>query len=290
VTGPWEVDPALIEAFPPQAVVIKNADALSIFLDKDDAAVAGRHDFVNGFHTARQIASQQRSLRNAVLRFADPAAASAAATELAQTELAKPVSGATRTAVPIPGHPDALTSSYPVTDQELHKERATVTSFTPRGPFVLTQISESYGGLDEAVGMIAKTLDQQVPQKDAIVNQNATWDRRGNEQFQQDPAGAAQLFADTGMDVVTTGKTNVYQAADEGGAKKIVDAWVAEVTVQGAKPDDPVTGVPGSKCLKQSASLYCVAPAGRYAIEVVGAQPIEVHQLVAAQYLMLTAT
>jgi hypothetical protein len=154
--------------------------------------------------------------------------------------------------------------------------------------FAPTPVADFPGLPLDPSGLLARTIP--VPQKDAIVNQNATWDRRGNEQFQQDPAGAAQLFADTSMDVVTTGKTNVYQAADEAGAKKIVDAWVAEVAVQGAKADDPVTGVPGSKCLKQSASLYCVAPAGRYAIEVVGAQPIEVHQLVAAQYLMLTAT
>src|SRR4051794_15572146 len=103
VTGPWEVDPALIEAFPPQAVVIKNADAVGIFIDRDVSPVAGRHDFVNGFHTSRQAAGQVRSLRNAVLRFADPAAASAAATEFAQVQSAQPVSGATRTVVPIPG-------------------------------------------------------------------------------------------------------------------------------------------------------------------------------------------
>jgi hypothetical protein len=321
VTGPWEVDPALIEAFPPQAVVIKNADALSIFLDKDDAAVAGRHDFVNGFHTARQIASQQRSLRNAVLRFADPAAASAAATELAQTELAKPVSGATRTAVPIPGHPDALTSSYPFTDNASHKERANVTSFTPHGPFVLVQIAQSFAGLDEAVGLVAGTLDLQIPlidqftptpvadfpslprdpsgllartipvsDKDETVNLNATFDRRGMLQFQSDSVKSAQLFGDTGMDLATAGKTTVYQASDPAGASKIVDEFIAEVSATG-HPDDPVPGVPGSKCVNlSSAGVYCVAPAGRYAIESRTGQRTEVHQLVAAQYLMLTAT
>ncbi len=321
VTGPWEVDPALIEAFPPQAVVIKSADAVGIFMDKDVAVAAGRHDFVNGFHTSRQIAGLTRSLRNAVLRFADPAAASAAAADFAQLQQAQPVSGATRTVVPIPGHPDALTSSYPFTDAASHKERANITSFTPHGTFVLVQIAQSFNGLDDAVGLVAKTLDLQIPlidqftptpvadfptlpldpsgllartiptsEKDATVNLNATYDRRGSLQFQSDSARSAQLFADTGMDLSTSAKTNVYQAADAAGASKIVDDFAAQISALG-HPEDPVPGVPGSKCINLASSgIYCVAPAGRYAIEVNTGQRTEVHQLLAAQYLMLTAT
>lgn len=321
VTGPWEVDPGLTESFPPQAVVIKSADAVGIFLDRDVSPVVGKHDFVNGFHTARQSGDGQRSLRNAVLRFGDPAAAAAAATELAQVQMVQPVSGATRTAVPVPGHPDALTSSYPFTDTASHKERANVTSFTPHGPFVLVQITQSFNGLDDAVGLIAKTLDLQIPlvdqftptavadfpslpmdpsgllartipvsQKDETVNNNATFDRRGQEQFQSDPVKSAQVFTDAGMDVSTTAKTNVYQAADAGGATKIVEAFFAEISANG-KPDDPVDGVAGSKCTNLSSSgIYCVAPAGRYAIEASSGQRTDAHQLLAAQYLMLTAT
>jgi hypothetical protein len=320
VTGPWEVDPGLIEAFPPQALVIKNADAVGVFLDKDVSPVAGKHNFVNGFHTARQLTGQ-RSLRNAVLRFSDPAEAAAAATEMAQVQMAQPVSGATRTAVPVPGHADALTSSYPFTDTDSHHERANITSFTPHGPFVLVQIAQSFNGLDEAVGLVGKTLDLQIPLidqftptavadfpsvpvdpsgllartipvsgKDETVNSNATYDRRGQEQFQSDPVKSAQLFGDTGMDVSTSAKTTVYQATDGAAASKIVDEFAAEVSATG-KPDDPVTGVPGSTCINLSSSgIYCVAPAGRYAIEASSGQRDDVHQLLAAQYLMLTAT
>ena len=55
-----------------------------------------------------------------------------------------------------------------------------------------------------------------------------------------------------------------------------------EVSTDGVSPADAVPNLPESRCLKFPSGFYCVAPAGRYAIEVQSPDLTQSHQLVAA--------
>jgi hypothetical protein len=323
VVGPWEVDPRLIDTYPVGPMVLKSAAAIGPVVDQTFMEAAERHGFVNGFRSARK-ADGHTILVNTVLRFPDQASAAAAAAEMNQAKIERPVSGATRSVVSINGHPDALASNYPFTPQDTKVEwRANMTSLTPHGPFVLMQEVQSTDSLDAGLALTAKTLDLQiplidqfaptapadfptlpkdptgqlartlpVPEKEVPVVSNATYDRRGELHFQSDPVATGQLFDATGVDVVTAGRSNVFRAADAAAAAKIVDVFAQQVgAIAGAVPSAPVVGVPGSRCLTvPSVGAYCVAAADRYAFEVSAAQLGDAAQLLAAQYLMLTAS
>jgi len=321
VTGPWEADPALIDGYPAGPMVLRAPIFLKSFVPVGVVEIAKRHIFINGFASARQV-KDQTILRNTVMRFPDPAAATAAATEMNQAALAEPVSGALRSVVSIPGHPDALASNYPFTPAGKNYEwAANAVSFTPHGPYVLMQQAQSTASLDAGLALISKTLDLQGPLIDQFVPTatrdfptlpldpsgqlartlplpdgtkidiaNATYDRRGELHFMGDPPATAKVFDETGVGVVTTARTNVIQAADAAGAAKIVDEFARQTEASGATPAAPVPGVPDSRCFAiESVGTYCVAAADRYAFEVPAAQPTAVAQMVAAQYLMLTA-
>ena len=321
VTGPWEADPALIDGYPAGPMVLRAPAFLSSFVPKGVVDAAKRNTFVNGFATARAV-KDQTILRNTVMRFPNAEMAAAASTEMNQAVLDEPVSGAPRTVVTIPGHPDAQASNYPFTPMERKVEwRANMTSFTPHGAYVLMQQAQSTDSLDAGVTLVAKTLDLQGPLIDQFTPTairdfptlpkdpsgqlartlpldagakidiaNATYDRRAELHFQGDPVTTTKLFDDTGVGVVTTARTNVIQAADAAGATKIVDEFARQIQASGATPSAPVPGVPGSRCLAiASVGTYCVAAADRYAFEVPAAQPTAVAQMVAAQYLMLMA-
>jgi hypothetical protein len=180
------------------------------------------------------------------------------------------------------------------------------------------QLAQVADGVDTALGLVAKTLDMQgplidkfratdpsefadisidptgllartlpVPEKDATVIQNTTYEQRGALQFQSDPARSAKLFADTGMDLVAMGKTNVYQTKDPGGAAKIVDGFFAELQPT-SQPADPVANLPGSRCLQlEDKTFYCLAAADKFAIETTSKNLLDARQQVAAQYAML---
>jgi hypothetical protein len=315
VVGPWEVDSTLTKWFGLGAMVLKSPDALSLIGPEQFAPAAGRHDFINGFATSR-AAEGQKILLNAVLRFADDGSAAAAAADLgdvAQKTGAPPVQRAT-----IPGHPDAQAASYTVTENGTGKKWAAVRSFTAHGPYVFTQLAQVADGLDVAIGLVAKTIDMQgplidqfratdvsefadisidptgllartlpVPEKEATVVQNTTYEQRGALQFQSDPARSAKLFADTGADLVAMAKTNVYETKDAEGAGKIVDGFFAELQPT-SQPAEPVVNLPGSRCLQlEDKTFYCLGTADKYAIETTSKNLLDARQQVAAQYAML---
>jgi hypothetical protein len=321
VIGPWEVDPRLTDSYPVGPMVLQSAAAIWPVIDQTVKAAAERHGFINGFRSARK-AEDQTILVNTVLRFPDPATAAAAAAEMHQAKIAMPVSGATRDVVTIPGHSDALASNYPFTPADTKVEwKANMTSLAPHGPFVLMQEVQSTDSLDAGLALTAKTLDLQIPlidqftptapadfptlpqdpsgqlartlpAPDKAVVSNATYDRRGELHFQSDPVATGQLFDATGVDVVTAGRSTVYRAADAASAAKIVDLFAKQVgAITGAAPSAPVVGVPGSRCVRvPSVGGYCVAAVDRYAFEALDTQPGAADQVLAAQYLMLTAT
>jgi len=314
VVGPWEVDPILTGWFGFGATVLQSPEDLSQIGPEPFAAAAGRHDFLNGFVSAR-TAEGQKILLNAVLRFADPGAAAAAAAEFGDIA-AKTGEGVQR--AQIPGHPDAQAASYTQTEGTGGKPWSAVRAFTPHGQYVFMQLAQAVDGMGPAVGLVAKTLDLQgpaidkfratdpsefadisldptgllartlpVPEKEATTIQNTTYEQRGALQFQSDPARSAKLFTETGIDLVAMAKTNVYQTKDSASAAKIVDGFFAELQPT-SRPAKPVNNLPDSRCLQlEDKTFYCLGAADRYAIETTSEKLLDAQQQVAAQYAML---
>lgn len=316
VVGPWEVDSALTASFGFGALVLHSAQAMTLIGPAEFAAVAGGHNFVNGFASAR-VAENKKMLLNAVLRFADEGAAAAAAADFADSALQQQgVDGPARP-VSIPNHPDAQANQYTTVDRKTGKWTA-VRSFTPHGQYVLMQLGQATDGLDPALALVAKAIELQAPaiddfratdlsefadisidptgllartlpapEEDASTSDNATYEQRGALQFQSDPVRSAKLFTDTGTDLVAMAKTNVYQSKDADGAAKIVGGFYAELQPT-SRPANPVKNMPDSRCLElEDKAFYCLATADRYAIETSGPNLLDTQQQVAAQYVML---
>lgn len=287
-----------------------------------------RHHFVAGFAASAvrpgaRLNSQ--GLTNLVMRMAtaddaaaavaDVAAASATIDTLFSTT---PVPTAPMT---IPGHPEATAFSYPGPESAIFSW-----ALTAHGPFVLMQWAGVPDNPDTAAGLVAKTLDQQLPLIDAFVPtpvdqltslpvdptgvlartipvpdglpvRGGSYGPHAALATQSDPKRSQQLFADTGVDVMTSGGTTVYRARDAAAAAKIVADFTDDVRQQKFTPVGGITGLPAARCLLspkgQFASdpkrTYCVASADRYAYEAIGTDDGLVRQLAAAQYLMLTA-
>jgi hypothetical protein len=314
VVGPWEVDSTLAGWFGFGATVLQSADALANIGPEPFAAAASQHGFINGFASAR-TAEGQKILVNAVLRFADPGSAAAAATDFGDIA-AKTGEGVQR--AQIPGHPDAQAASYTQTEGSTGKQWSAVRAFTAHGPFVFMQLAQAVDGMDPALGMVAKTIDLQgpaidqfratdpsefadisldptgllahtlpVPDKEATIIQNATYEQRGALQFQSDPSRSATLFSETDTDLVAMAKTNVYQTKDSESAARIVDGFYAELQPT-SQPAKPVNNLPDSRCLQlEDKTFYCLGVADRYAIETSSESLLDAQQQVAAQYAML---
>jgi predicted small secreted protein len=315
VLGPWEVDDKLVGTYLNSYYVIGTADVLQQLGPESLATAAGQHGLINGFASARQE-PDKTAMVNAVLRFADPAAAIAASKAMGDAATKLSIKGITPTALPIPGHPDAVASTYPFTPHGSDQARATVRSFTPHGPYVLMQFVQSIDGLERATALVTKSIDAQgplvdqftpaanlaavpldptgllarvLPTAEEVTAKNAVYAARGAEHFQSNPISSATLFKDTGTTEVGMGSTNVYQTKDEGSALMVTNAFNHEISSEGMKTADTVAALPESHCYTLPKAFYCVAPAGRYAIEARSPQLADVHQQLSAQYVMLTA-
>jgi hypothetical protein len=319
VVGPWDVDPDIVNPYLSSTYLITAPAALEQLGPAAVAVAAEARGMVSGFVSARQVPGKN-ILLNGVLRFPDPTAAIAAAGEMSQAVAQQPIQGAAPTGTAIPGHPDAVASTYPYTPHGTERPWAAVRAFTPHGPYVLVQMAQSIDGLDPAAAMIAKTIDQQGPLIDqftptpidaladvpldptgllartlpaeagtAPASKNAAYSPRGAVHFQSNPVGSATLFDDAGVTVVAMGEANVYEAKDAPSASLVANSFGKEVSVDGVSAADPVPALPGSRCLQFPKGFYCVASGDRYAIEVQAEQLKDAHQQVAAQYVMLTA-
>ena len=248
VVGPWEVDSTLTKWFGFGATVLQNAGDLAQLGPEPFAAAAGQHGFVNGFVSAR-TAEGQKILLNAVLRFPDPGAATAAATEFGDIAAKTGERCAARADAGPPGH--ARRRAIRQTEGATGKRWGAVRAFTPHGQYVFMQLAQAIDGTDPALGLVAKTVDLQgpvidkfratdlsefgdisldptgllartlpVPDKEATTIQDTTYEQRGALHFQNDPARSATLFSETGTDLVAMAKTNVYQTKDSESAAR----------------------------------------------------------------------
>ena len=319
VVGPWDVDDTLVTPYLESFYVLDTPGVLSRLGSEQVTAAAGRNSFVNGFASARE-ATDKAAMLHAVLRFADPAAATAASIDMNKAASERPIAGVTPTVAVIPGHPEAAASTYPFSSPTgSGAVRATIRSFTPHGPYVFMEFVQSVDGFDAAAALVAKVIDEQGPVIDEFKPaelsafgsveidptgllartlplasgspaDNAVYTARGAAHFQSNPSGSEVLFKDTGVTEVAMADTNVYAAKDAATAGMVIKSFNDELsTMEGTTISAPVPNLPDSHCFAFPKAFYCVAPADRYAIEANGEKLDDLHQKVAAQYVMLTA-
>jgi hypothetical protein len=285
VVGPWEIDPELTDfAAPTTADIIKNAGAVESVLPDYIAPAAADYGFVNGFVSRRNNPDpRNRGLQNVVLRFADPASAAGAAADF-NTRAFVPQSGISTplVATPIPGHPDTLASSSEFDEYNSSGRWTTVRAFTARGPYVLIQRADSMLGPQNAIDLVAKTLDLQipaidtfqmtsldelnslaedpsgllartltVPSPDAYVTENQEYGARALLHFSDNPTREKTMFADAGTDLLSRGTvTNVYQTRDGDAAMRLVEGFVTLAQQEhGYTKDEGVAYMPRSRCV-----------------------------------------
>jgi hypothetical protein len=318
VVGPWEVAGELTSAFAMGAAAMTKADALAVLGPTQLAAVSGRHNFINGFVTARQ-ADGQTSLINAVLRFADPSSAAAALSELAPTTVRESGPAPEQRTV-IPGQPDAVATRSSVTDPTTLRQWSVVRSFAAHGRYLLTEVAASVHGLIPAARLVAATIDLQgrvidqfaatepaawadlpvdptgllartlpLSSQQATTTQNARFGKRGALHFLEGPTQFDAVFDATVMDLATRARTNVYRSSDADAAARIAENLAAQAEKSGGLPVDGVPGMPATRCVRRSVGYYCAASADRFAFEAHSFDLRDVHQQIAAQYTLLVS-
>lgn len=326
VVGPWEVDTALTEGVRP-TTVLADPTVLRQLLPRKMAAAASKHNFVTGFSSARRTEPDRVSLVNAVLRFADPESAAAAATELADLSLQPDLDDNLPLAQPVamPNNPGTRASTLETTPPGSTTPKTSVSAYTAHGPFVLHQFADTLDGVSPAADMVAKTLDQQISAIDRFVptpvselgglpvdeggllartvpqtgdqipvGKNLVYGPHAALHFQISPQASTQLFTDLGMGLWARGKASVYQFRDAEPAEEMLEQFVRELQDSGSKPVASVPNMPASRCIHVDDPLgsgdVCYAVADRYVIEGSSAQLTDAHQQTAAQYAMLMAS
>ncbi|HWF28806.1 MAG TPA: hypothetical protein VG327_10595 [Mycobacterium sp.] len=292
--GPWQADASLTaQGSSSAAEVIEDFRQISRVTWTPILGGVYGLPFVVGFMSERQTPGPdpQLSLRNAVLRFADPTAASIGAQGMYTKAMAMPrVPSATpivtepERAVPVPGHPDA--SGALLTFQEGGQTVRELNVFTAHGPYVLVQVARCATGADCEAPLAARTLDLQIPLIDkfaptspvqfaalprdptglvartlplpsdqATSTSGAAYEIAGALHLEANPVQIDPSLTTAGVDYVSTSLTTVYQAKDAASARTLSqtysDAAAATTAAEGAAP---VPGLPQSRCTRVAGS------------------------------------
>jgi hypothetical protein len=288
--GPWQVDPDLDAPLSGDVDVIDGHDQLGTkALWPPIAAGAFGLPLIVGFLSQRHArrAGEQKSLRNIVLRFADPGSASSAAQgffnqamAMPRTPDVTPIVTEPEQAIPIPGHSD--TKAALLTFQEGAQTVKELTASTGHGPYVLMQVVRCAAGPDCQARLAARTLDLQLPLIDAFKptdpaqfatlpldptglvartlalpadeatsTSGAAYELAGALHFEDDPVTVGPALSAAGVDDVSIGRTTVYQARTPDAAQKLVQAYGDVVAATpSAQAAAAVPGLPQSRCLR----------------------------------------
>lgn len=261
-------------------------------------------------------------LDNGVFRFPSPQDATTAAAAMAAADMATIRPGnipATR--LPIPHYPTTVANVAPL------EGGFEASAFTAHGPYVLFQFAGSKESDAAVADMIAKILDLQgpmadhfeatpvdqlatlpadptgllartVPATDPSVNQGAVYPPHGSLHFRSDPVTSQTMYNDAGVAHVAVDRTTIYETVDTTGAQRAADGLARiDVPFLGYHSAPGINGLPSARCFDRGSDTtdlgavryLCIATVDRYAIKVTAAQEIEAHQIIAAQYLVLTA-
>jgi hypothetical protein len=245
--------------------------------------------FVVGFMSERQTPEPdpQISLRNAVLRFADTPAASAAAQNMTararsmpRDPRATPIVTQPEQTIAIPGHSDAAATL--LTFQEGAQGVRELTVLTAHGPYVLVQVARCAAGPDCAASLAAHILDLQVPLIDtftptapdqfaalpldptglvartvplpadqATPTSGAAYPLAGTLHLEDNPVQTGPILSAAGVDDVAVNLTTVYQAKDAAASQSLSQTY-SDIAAKSpaAQAASPVPGLPQSHCTK----------------------------------------
>lgn len=291
VVGPWQADPALTGRLPNDVAVVENYDQLgAAVLWPPIMAGAWSLPFVVGFMSQRHTtpaAGPQKSLRNAVLRFADPGSASAAAQgffdqamHMPRTRDVTPIVTEPERAIPIPGHLDAKGAL--LTFLEGNQTMQELNVATSHGPFVLIQVVRCAAGPDCQAQLAAHTLDIQLPLIDTFKptdpaqfgtlpldptglvartlplpadettsTSGAAYDLPGALHFDDNPIKIGPALTAAGVDYVSINRTTIYQTKTPTTAQKLVQDYSDAVAANpAAQTAAGVPGLPQSRCTR----------------------------------------
>lgn len=321
VVGPWEANPDLIDFAQMESGVVKDTDAVNALLGAPLGEALNGHHLLAGFSSARHTdKGPYKDLLNMVLELASPADATAAVTDMATkgASLTMPFDTKPVPTQPfsIPRYPTTTALSYNWTSHypEPGGPRFTVTALTAHGQYLLAQAATSSDNADTAAQMIATTLDLQQPQVDQFkptppdqmaqlpldpdgLMARTVAPRSENESISdgvydahgalhlapEDPVHLRALFKSAGVQQVAwVLETRVYQTPDAGAAARLVADMTGPQQVGG------ISGMPKAKCFNETLGYWCVARADRYAYQMQNEQEHALHQMMAAQYRMLT--
>jgi hypothetical protein len=291
VAGPWQVDETLTQ-LPLLELLVELGDfptpsSLERVFGPALSAVAAKHGYITGFSSKRVSAGfpPTRGLTNVVLRFGDPAAASAAAAEMAAANPTFP-GDSPHEPVVVDKHPEAMAVKYTQTGGNI-----AVASFAAHGPYVLHQVAfnkPGHGGPTRSEDLVMVNLDRQVKLIDqfgptdagnlgslpldpsgrllaaTLVRDGAAmpfnagvWQRAGWLHFAVDPVETAAALQSAGVDYVAQRLATVYQAANADAAQRLMGFLVDQV-VHGAdvqRLNDGVPGFPAAQCFRRSGPM-----------------------------------
>lgn len=284
--GPWQVDPALKSHLRADVAVIDTYDQVGQVLWPWVAGGAWGQPFLVGFTSERHSAAgPQKSLRNAVLRFADERAASAVAQgfhdkamSFPRLEDSMPVVTEPEQATPIPAHPDAHGAL--ITYQQGAERLQELIVATAHGPYVLVQVIHCAATPDCPAQLAAHTLDLQLPLIDSFTptdptqfaalpldptglvartlplppdeatsTTGAAYEPAGALHFENDPVTVGPALSSTKVDEVSINRATIYQAATPEAAQTLLQAYGDTLSAtKAAQPADGVPGLPQSRC------------------------------------------
>lgn len=322
VVGPWEVDPDLIDYAQIDSGVVKDTDAVNALLGAPMGEALNGHNLLAGFSSSRHTAKGRpyKGLLNIVLELASPADATAAVSAMVAkaAALTMPFADQPIATQPfsVPRYPGTAALTYQWTAQypDPGGPRFSVSALTAHGQYVLAQTATSGDKAEAAAQLISTTLDLQQPAIDAFkptapdqvaqlpldpdgLMARTVAPRSENESISDgvydahgalhlapdDPVHLGALFKSAGVQQVAwVVETRVYQTPDAGAAARLVADMTGPHQVGG------ISGMPNAKCFNETLGYWCVAPADRYAYEMQNEQEHALHQMMAAQYRMLT--
>ncbi|MDD4865700.1 MAG: hypothetical protein PHQ28_00785 [Mycobacterium sp.] len=326
---PALLSPTNSEIAPTSAIADPARLSMLVRGDSIAAIAAAHHfvaGFVSGRATVppagQPAADKPKVLDNAVLRFPSSQDASDAAAAMADADVATARPGnITATRLPIPRSVTTLAYVAPLSGG------FEASAFTAHGPYVLFQFAGTKDSADATGELIAKTLDLQapmvdhfqptpldqlaalpadptgllartVPAPDPDVNHAAVYLPHGSLHFRADPIATQGMYTDAGVGHVAADRTTVYEAVDATGAQRAADGLThTDVPFLHYHPAAGMNGLPSAHCFERppdvadlgAVRFLCIATADRYAFKATAAQEVDAHQLIAAQYLMLTA-
>jgi hypothetical protein len=321
IVGPWEVDPSLSGYAQSDTGVIKGPDGVNALLGAPLGDGLAGHKLVAGFSSARHTnTGPYKGLLNLVSELDTPADAAAAVAVMAAHSDALTLPFDTKP-IPtqhfsIPRHPATAavsyrwTSSYP----NAGEARFSVTAITAHGQYLLAQTATSADNPDLAAQLVATTLDLQQPLIDTFKptpydqlaqlpldpngllahtlpprSENETvndgvYDAHGALHLEpDDPVHLQALFKSVGLQqAAELIEQRVYQTPDAESAARIV------ADMSGPRRVGGITGMPKANCFTETLASWCIAGADRYAYFIQNEQEAALHQMMAAQYRMLT--